>query len=279
MTLTDDNRTTDTGDASLFVESWAAMWRDHDGERWPSLLHEGAVLRNPFGELSRSDLPGYMAGLVASIADHRISPLGWGATSDGVFIEWLMTGRRGAAAFEIRGVDRFRLSGGRAVEGVAYFDPTPLLAPDSPGADVAAPEFDIRTFAREYDQAWQAKDPDAISAMHAENGTYQLHVAGLPETQGRTAMRAAFASSLANWRELSFSFEMALYGDSFYIWQATMHGILAQPLELGAVTIPANGKTLALRGIDVISLDENGLIASKESYFDLVAAANQASMP
>jgi steroid delta-isomerase-like uncharacterized protein len=279
MTLTDDDRTTDTGDASSFVESWATIWRDHDGERWPSLLHEGAVLRNPFGELSRSELPAYMAGLVASIADHQIRPLGWAATSDGVFIEWVMTGRLGEAAFEICGADRFRLSGGRAVEGVAYFDPTPLLASGSGGTDVAAPEFDIRTFAREYDQAWQAKDPDAISAMHAENGTFQLHVAGLPEIQGRMAMRDAFATSLENWRELSFSFDKAFYGDSFYIWQATMHGILARPLEMGAVTIPANGKTLALNGIDVISLDEKGLIASKESYFDVVAAANQASSP
>lgn len=275
--MTDAEGTTDPDDIASFVESWTTMWRDHDGERWPSLLHEGAVLRNPLGELSRSDLPGYMAGLVAGIADHRISPVSWAATSDGVFIEWLMTGRRGESAFEIRGVDQFRVSDGRALEGTAYFDPTPLLAAGSP--DATTPKFDIQAFSRDYDQAWQAKDPDAISAMHAESGTYVLHVAGLPAIQGREAMRVAFASSLANWRELRFSFDKAHYGDSFYSWQATMHGILAQPLELGAVTIPANGKPLALSGIDVITLDENGLIASKESYFDVVAAANQASRP
>lgn len=274
--MSKDDDTTGSGDAASFVENWAAVWRDHDGERWPSLLHEDGVLRNPFGELSRADLPGYMAGLVAGIAHHRISPLRWGATSDGVLIEWLMTGRRGEAAIEIRGVDRFSLDDGRAIEGVAYFDPAPLLATNPGSADVAATEFDISTFAREYDQTWQAKDPDAISARHAENGTYQLHIAGRPEIRGRAAMRDAFAASLANWRELSFSFDQALYGDSFYIWQSTLHGILAQPLELGSVTIPANGEPLAFRGIDVITLDEDGLIRSKQTYFDLVAAANQA---
>ena len=127
MSRTQSHQPIDPGNAGTFVERWTAIWRDHDGEGWPELLHEDGVLRNPIGELKRSDLPGYMAGLVASIADHRIRPLRWGATEDGVLIEWVMTGTRGGAPFEIHGADRFSLRDGRAVEGVAYFDPRPLL--------------------------------------------------------------------------------------------------------------------------------------------------------
>lgn len=256
-------------DEAAFVEAWAAIWRDHDGERWPNLLHEDGVLRNPFGALSRDELPGYMTGLVAGIADHRITPLSWGATGDGVLIEWLMTGRIGDAPLEVHGVDRFTLRDGLVVEGVAYFDPAPFRTP-------SAGSHDIRAFAAEYDRAWQARDPDAIAARHAEDGTYQLHVAGLPPVQGREAMRAAFAASLASWQTASFEFDKAFYGDSFFVWQSTMRGVLAQPLELGAVTIPANGATLSLHGVDVITLNPDGLIQAKETHFDLVAAANQA---
>jgi steroid delta-isomerase-like uncharacterized protein len=136
---------------------------------------------------------------------------------------------------------------------------------------------EIERFAREYDRAWNAKDVDAIVAMHAEDGTYRLHVAGSPGLQGREALRTAFATSIENWRELSFSFDRALYGESFYVWQSTLHGVLETPLELGAVSLPANGATIAMTGLDVITLNDDGLISSKETHFDLAAAANQAA--
>jgi ketosteroid isomerase-like protein len=117
-------------EARRFVERWAAIWRAHDGERWPELLHEDGVLRNPLGQWTRSDLPAYMAALVSSIGDHRLEPLRWAATEDGVLIEWVMTGDAQGTPFEIYGVDRFSLRDGRVVEGVAYFDPRPLLAGD-----------------------------------------------------------------------------------------------------------------------------------------------------
>jgi steroid delta-isomerase-like uncharacterized protein len=136
---------------------------------------------------------------------------------------------------------------------------------------------DIERFAQEYDRAWNAKDVDAIVAMHAEDGTYRLHVAGSPELRGGEALRTAFATSIENWRELTFGFDRALYGDSFYVWQSTLHGVLERPLELGAVTVAANGATIAMTGLDVITLNDDGLIESKETHFDLVAAANQAA--
>jgi hypothetical protein len=127
MSNAQDHLEIDPDEVATFVERWTAIWRDHDGEGWPELLHEGAALRNPLAELKRSDLPGYMAGLVASIVDHEIRPLRWGASEDGVLIEWVMTGKVQGTPVEIHGADRFSLRDGRADEGIAYFDPRPLI--------------------------------------------------------------------------------------------------------------------------------------------------------
>ena len=132
MTAAENRQQLESEQAAAFVERWSAIWRDHDGEGWPALLHAGATLRNPLGEIKRKDLPGYMANLVASIAEHEIRPLRWGATADGVLIEWVMTGKVQETPVKIHGSDRFSLRDGRADEGVAYFDPRPLIGPPTP---------------------------------------------------------------------------------------------------------------------------------------------------
>jgi steroid delta-isomerase-like uncharacterized protein len=141
----------------------------------------------------------------------------------------------------------------------------------------AVAPLDVEAIARDYDAAWNAKDVDAIVARHAADGTYRLHIAGAPTIRGTESMRAAFAASLGNWSDLSFELEQVLFGDGFYVWSSSLHGVLAKPLGLGAVTIPANGVRLTFSGVDVIRLDARGLIESKQTYFDVISAANQAA--
>jgi len=135
----------------------------------------------------------------------------------------------------------------------------------------------VEAFAREYDSAWRRKDLDAIVARHSADGTFHSHTAGAPPVRGRDAIRAAFAGSLGNWAELDFSVTRVRCAPGFYVWEATLSGILAHPLELGALTIPVTGERVAFAGVDVITLDDDGLIGTKDSYFDLIAAANQSS--
>jgi hypothetical protein len=137
----------------------------------------------------------------------------------------------------------------------------------------------VERIAREYDRAWNAKDVETIVAMHSEDGTYRLHLAGAPTLTGRQALATAFRSSLDNWSELSFELDHVACGTGFYVWQARLRGVLARPLDMGAITIPANGASLEFTGVDAITLDADGLIVSKESYFDILAAANQAQRP
>jgi hypothetical protein len=260
-------------EAREFFEQWSRIWREHDGKGWPRLLVDGAVLRNPMGVVPRAHLPAYMASLVASMPDHKIEPIRWAETADGILIEWVMTGTLRGSSVEIRGADRFTLRGSQAVEGVAYFNPAPLLN-SAPTASL-----DVERIARDYDAAWNRKDVDGIVALHTEDSSFRLHVAGAPSLRGRQALRNAFASSLANWREISFQLARLHIGERFYVWESNARGILARPLKLGSVTIEATGTPVSFTGVDIITLDRRGLIATKETFFDLIAVANAAASP
>jgi ketosteroid isomerase-like protein len=250
-----------------FVEQWSRVWAAHDGDSWPQLVHEGCVLRNPLGAVARHDLPGYMANLVRAMPDHTLTATSWGETADGVLIEWVMT----AGGVEIAGADRFTLRDGRATDGVAYFDPTPMITAMSP------PKLPVEALAREYDAAWNAGDVDAIVARHAPDGSYRLHVGGAPAISGRDTLHRAFTAALANWRELSFELERVHCAERGYVWQSTLRGVLARPLPLGAVTLPVNDVPLTFTGIDLVTLDQDGLISAKDTYFDILAAAGQST--
>jgi ketosteroid isomerase-like protein len=257
-----------------FVEGWSRLWREHDGPGWPDLFHEGAVLRNPMGEVGRADLPGFMEALVALAPDHRLAASRWGTTPDDVLIEWVMTGTLPGGPVEIHGADRFTLRDGRATEGSAYFDPRPWIE------RMTAPPLEpdrVEAIARTYDAAWNAHDLEAIVAAHAPDGSFRLHLAGSPSVHGRDALRRAFAASLAGWRELSFALERVQRGDRFYVWESTVRGTLARPLQFGAVTVEPTSAPLAFTAVDVVTLDGDGLIRTKDTYVDIVAAANQAA--
>lgn len=254
-------------EAEKFVAQWSRIWREHDGVGWQDLLHPECVLRNPLGEVTRADLPGYMANLVLGIPDHGLAATRWGETPDGVLIEWVMTGTLGGRALEIHGTDRFTLRDGKATEGFAYFDPSPM-------AGISPAE--VERLAREYDALWNAGDVDAIVARHADTGSYRLHVAGAPAITGRDAMHRAFTTALGNWGELAFELDHVQCGVGFYVWRSTVRGTLRRPLHLGVTTIEPTGEPLSFTGIDVISLDGQGLIARKDTHFDILAAAGQA---
>lgn len=117
-------------DAKWFVESWSKVWNgpESDPELYMQLLHEGCRLVNPINEIRREDLPEFMKAVLEMEPDIRVVPTRWAETEGGVLIEWVNTGTLHGVPFELRGVDRYTLRGGKATEGYAYFDPRPLLA-------------------------------------------------------------------------------------------------------------------------------------------------------
>jgi hypothetical protein len=116
--------------AETFVANWAKVWRgaDSDPQLYMDLLHEGCPLVNPINEIRREDLPAFMAAVLEMEPDIRVVPIRWAETDDGVLIEWVNTGTLNGVRVELRGADRYTLVDGKASEGVAYFDPRPLIA-------------------------------------------------------------------------------------------------------------------------------------------------------
>ena len=116
-----------TADAQRFVEDWLRVWRERDGYAYAELLHEDCVFDNPMGPITRQQLPQFVDSLLAIWPDHRIEATRWGATADGVLIEWVATGTLPGGPIELRGADRYTLRDGKVAEGVACFDPRPVL--------------------------------------------------------------------------------------------------------------------------------------------------------
>lgn len=122
-------------DAQRFVEDWLRVWRDRDGHAHADLLHEDCVFDNRMGPITREQPPQFVDSLLAIWPDHRIEATRWGATADGVLIEWVATGTLPGGPIELRGADRYTLWDGKVTEGVAYFDPRPVLERQRPPAN------------------------------------------------------------------------------------------------------------------------------------------------
>src|SRR5213080_4713839 len=105
-------------DGEAFVENWSKVWRgaDSDPDLYMDLLHEGCPLINPINEITREDLPGFMAAFLEMVPDVRVVPTRWAETDDGVLIEWVNTGTLHGAPLELRGADRYILEDGEATE-------------------------------------------------------------------------------------------------------------------------------------------------------------------
>jgi SnoaL-like protein len=67
-------------------------------------------------------VPQHIEGLMRAVPDVSLRVLRWASRGEDLFIEWELTGTVGYKRLVVPGVDRFTLRGGRAAEGVAYFD-------------------------------------------------------------------------------------------------------------------------------------------------------------
>ncbi len=117
--------------AADFVERFSAFWRAPDVERLGTVIAENAKLSAPMvpttygleaGKRTFADLFELIEDMTAEV--HR-----WGATSDGVIIEFTARGTVAGAPVSWEAVDRFTLNdAGLATERATYFDPLPLMA-------------------------------------------------------------------------------------------------------------------------------------------------------
>jgi hypothetical protein len=116
--------------AAAFVERFTDFWQAPATERLGTLIAPDARLSAPMlpttvgleaGKRSFADLFELIPDMTAEV--HR-----WGATSDGVLIEFTVRGTAGGSPISWESVDRFVLNDdGLATERFTYFDSTPLV--------------------------------------------------------------------------------------------------------------------------------------------------------
>ncbi len=117
-------------DAADFVERFTAYWRAPSPEGLGALLAPDVRLIAPMTPTTHSLADGRraFAGLLELLPDLTAEVHGWGATDDGVLIDFTLSGSRAGVDISWRAVDRIALrEDGLASERVSYFDSAPLV--------------------------------------------------------------------------------------------------------------------------------------------------------
>ena len=117
--------------AADFVRRFQEFWSSPLPERLDALLSPHVVLVSPM-MAPTTTLQGAKAGwanLLTLIPDLSNEVHRWGASEDGVFIEFTLSGTVGSERISWQVIDRFILGeDGLATERVAYYDPAPVAA-------------------------------------------------------------------------------------------------------------------------------------------------------
>lgn len=116
--------------AADFVERFEEFWRAPALERLDTLLAPDARLSAPMIPTTNGFEAGKraFADLFELIPDMTVEVHRWGATSDGVLIEFTVRGTAGGSPVSWESVDRFVLNEqGLVSERCTYFDSLPLV--------------------------------------------------------------------------------------------------------------------------------------------------------
>jgi steroid delta-isomerase-like uncharacterized protein len=132
----------------------------------------------------------------------------------------------------------------------------------------------VQELAERYGDGWNSQDLDAIVSMHAEDGTFQLHVPGSEVVSGREQIRAAFAGFLTQLPDIHFEPVRLRVGADFWSLESTMSGTVAAPIEVEGEELEADGARVAVDAVDIISV-RDGLVQSKDTYLDALAFERQ----
>lgn len=118
-------------EAADFAARFASYWRAPSPQGLERLLAPDVLLISPMMPTTRTLAEGQsvFAGLFELIPDLTGVVHRWGATEDGVLIEFTLSGTAGGKEVSWEAVDRFELrADGLAAKRVSYFDSAPLLA-------------------------------------------------------------------------------------------------------------------------------------------------------
>lgn len=115
--------------AADFVRRFEEFWAAPSRERLAAVIAPDARLVAPMNPTTRTLDEGWQAfdGLLELIPGLSVEVHRWGATDDGVLIEFTLSGTAGGGPISWDSVDRFTLNDdGLATERITYFDSVPI---------------------------------------------------------------------------------------------------------------------------------------------------------
>jgi uncharacterized protein (TIGR02246 family) len=126
-------------------------------------------------------------------------------------------------------------------------------------------ELDLKAISERYFAAWEARDPNAIAALHTEDTRFWTRL-GTEPVLGREAVRATFAELFERFPEFGFETYRVLYGPDFWVldWALTF-----QPV--------GSDERARFDCVDVVNVSADGLVARKDTFIDMVQL--QAALP
>ena len=132
----------------------------------------------------------------------------------------------------------------------------------------------IEALAERYGDAWNRQDLEDILALHAEDGSFRLHIPDGEPVDGRAAIRAAFAGFLAQLPDIRFETRRLLTGPGFWVLESNMTGTAAAPFDVDGERVDAPGARIEVDAVDVITV-RDGLVQTKDTYVDALALQSQ----
>lgn len=106
-----------------------------------------------------------------------------------------------------------------------------------------------------YVDAWAARDPDAIVALHAEQTTFWLHH-GREAITGRTALREAFAGMFVALPDFGFEVHRTEFGPRHWVLDWTL-----------TCTAPS-GRPARWDCLDLVTVTADWKVARKDTFVD-----------
>jgi steroid delta-isomerase-like uncharacterized protein len=126
-----------------------------------------------------------------------------------------------------------------------------------------------------YNDAWNAHDLDAITALHAPDMVFANHTAG--ESAEGDEVRPHIASIFESWPDLRFETRRLYVREGLVVQEWTATATQTKTMRRGDLEAAPSGNAVSWDGIDSIPF-ENGLVKRKDVYSDSVSILRQVGL-
>lgn len=125
------------------------------------------------------------------------------------------------------------------------------------------PSLDLRAIFDTYASTFATLDPDAIVRLHSVDTQFWLHTGEEP-VHGLDGVREKFAGFFEQWPEFGFDVYRVLVGERHWVLDWALTSVLTEA--------DARKRPIRFDCLDIVEVDDQGLVARKDTFVDLVQA-------